>query len=393
MHRSRRAERSLIALTLVAGASGCVREVEPSGPPRLVMGPGTRTVVTKDPEGAVTRDASFQLSIDPLPPVDTDGFQLPLVSPDGGQMAWQSRNNADWPTLLALPGSTRALQAVVSGRRVGDGAAWSQRNPMLLGRMATTAGVLVEAPQADGSRWIGLAPWDGAEPTWLVKDANVNAFAAIGPRGELAWCRRATDQSEFDLVVERPEGRLELPRRAGESWMMPVVARDGVYAASVRDGVLELAFLPIRPGQTMNRAEAEPALLRQRISLRGTTRNAYQMMVASGPDRAATPQGLLLFHPELRRMTLWNPRNESMTLLAPGSVAAWMQSDGSAIASLPDRLVMQEVPPDPGMAPLQLIPGLWIVRGTDAEGTLLAGPGPDNCRISRLRTGSTQSRK
>jgi hypothetical protein len=357
------------------------------------MGPGTRTVVTKDPEGAVTRDASFQLSIDPLPPVDTDGFQLPLVSPDGGQMAWQSRNNADWPTLLALPGSTRALQAVVSGRRVGDGAAWSQRNPMLLGRMATTAGVLVEAPQADGSRWIGLAPWDGAEPTWLVKDANVNAFAAIGPRGELAWCRRATDQSEFDLVVERPEGRLELPRRAGESWMMPVVARDGVYAASVRDGVLELAFLPIRPGQTMNRAEAEPALLRQRISLRGTTRNAYQMMVASGPDRAATPQGLLLFHPELRRMTLWNPRNESMTLLAPGSVAAWMQSDGSAIASLPDRLVMQEVPPDPGMAPLQLIPGLWIVRGTDAEGTLLAGPGPDNCRISRLRTGSTQSGK
>ena len=54
-----------------------------------------------------------------------------------------------------------------------------------------------------------------------------------------------------------------------------------------------------------DRAEAEPALLRQRISLRGTTRNAYQMMVASGPDRAATPQGLLLFHPELRRMTLW----------------------------------------------------------------------------------------
>ena len=112
MRRSRRAERSLIALTLVACASGCVREVEPSGPPRLVMGPGTRTVVTKDPEGAVTRDASFQLSIDPLPPVDTDGFQLPLVSPDGGRMAWQSRNNADWPTLLALPASTRALQAV-----------------------------------------------------------------------------------------------------------------------------------------------------------------------------------------------------------------------------------------------------------------------------------------
>lgn len=393
MRRSRRAERSLIALLLATCATGCVRQVEPTGPPRLVMGPGTRTVVTRDPEGAVTRDASFQLSMDPLPPVDTDGFQLPLLSPDGRQMAWQSRNNADWPTLLAQPASTRALQAVVSGRPLGDGATWSQQTPMLLGRMGTAAGVLVEAPQSDGSRWIGLAPWDGSQPTWLVKDGNVNAFAAIGPRGELAWCRRAADQTEFDLVVERPEGRLELPRRAGESWMMPVVSADGVYAASVRDGILELAFLPIRAGQSMSRAEAEPALLRQRISLRGTPRNAYQMMVASGPDRAATPKGLLLFHPELRRMTLWNPRSESMTLLAPGSVAAWMQSDGSAIVSLPDRLVMQEVPPDPGMAPLQLIPGLWIVRGTDADGTLLAGPGPDNCRISRLQTGSVQPRK
>lgn len=383
----------MLLTALVACAAGCVREVETSGPPRLVMAPGVRTVVTKDPEGAVTRDASFSLSIDPLPPVDTDGFQLPLISPDGRQIVWQARNNADWPTLLASPASTRALQAVVSGRAVRDGAAWSQRTPMLLGRMGNTTGVLVEAPQADGSRWIGLAPWDGADPTWLVKDANVNAFAAMGPRGELAWCRRAPDQSEFDLVVDRPEGRLELPRRVGESWMMPVVTGDGVYAASVRDGVLELAFLPIRAGQTLTRAEAEPALLRQRISLRGTPRTAYQMMVACAPDRAATARGLLLFHPELRRMTLWNPRTESMTLLAPGSVAAWMQSDGSALVSLPDRLVMQEVPPDPGMAPLQLIPGLWIVRGTDAEGTLLAGPGPESCKISRLQTGSGQPTK
>lgn len=368
-----------------AALAACVTTVEPVGRPRLVNNPGKRTVVFRGPDGAVTRDASFDVSLEPLPEVRTDGFLLPLLRPDASWVAWQSSSNADWPTLLAQPQATRALRSAVSGRPLAGGASWDRPESLLLGRMATAEGALVEAPRADGSRWIGLVPWDGTPPAWLVQDEFVNAFAAMGPRGERAWCRRMTSQPDFELVVDRPEGRLEFPRRTGESWMMPVVARDGVYACSVRDGILELAFLPIRAGQALTRSEAEPAMLRKTISVRATARTAFQTMIACTPDGAASDSGLLFFHPELRRMAIWNPTQDTMTLLAADSVAGWMQPDGSALLTLRDRLVMQDVPPEPGMAPLQLLPGMWIVRGRDGADEVLLGPEQDRCRISRLR--------
>jgi hypothetical protein len=334
----------------------------------------------------VTRDAVLQISLDPLPAVNTDGFVLPLLSPDGSGLAWQSRSNADWPTLLAQPESTRALVATVEGRR--DAQTWTVNEPLLLGRSAQTQGLLVESPRDDGARWIGLVGWDGSGPTWLVQDAAVNAFATVGPRGELVWCRREPGAREFDLIAQRPEGRIDWPRREGESWMMPVVAADGVYAISLRDGVLELAFLPLRAGETLTRSQAEPALLRKRISLRGTARVAYQTMVACGPNAATPDGGLLFFHPDLRRMALWRPAADEMRLLAERSVAAWVQPDGSALVSLPDRLVMQEMPPEPGLAPLQVLPGLWLPRGRDASGVILLGPRETSCQVSRLRMGA-----
>jgi hypothetical protein len=376
----------MAAWALLALASGgCVRESQPSGPSRLITPPTPGTVVLRGPDGSVTRDAVLQISLDPLPAIETDGFVLPLVSPEGDALAWQSSSNADWPTLLAQPDSTRSLAATVSGSLGQTG--WSQSEPLLLGRMGTRDGLLVESPRADGSRWIGLVGWDGSAPRWFMRDNAVNAFGAIGPRGELAWCRRAVESGEFDLVVERPEGRLEWPRRDGESWLMPVVASDGIYAVGLRDGVMELAFLPLRAGQRLTRSQAEPALLRKRISLRGTPRGAYQTMAASTPDAATATGGLLFFHPDLRRMAIWRPAADEMRLLAERSVAAWIQPDGSALVSLPDRLVLQEVPPEPGLAPLQLLPGLWLPRGRDSQGVLVLGPRERSCLLSRLRLG------
>ena len=375
-----------LAAALLAVTVGCVRQSETLGPSRLITPPTPGTVVLRGPDGAVTRDAVLQISLDPLPAVNTDGFVLPLLSPDGSGLAWQSRSNADWPTLLAQPESTRALVATVEGRR--DAQTWTVNEPLLLGRSAQTQGLLVESPRDDGARWIGLVGWDGSGPTWLVQDAAVNAFATVGPRGELVWCRREPGAREFDLIAQRPEGRIDWPRREGESWMMPVVAADGVYAISLRDGVLELAFLPLRAGETLTRSQAEPALLRKRISLRGTARVAYQTMVACGPNAATPDGGLLFFHPDLRRMALWRPAADEMRLLAERSVAAWVQPDGSALVSLPDRLVMQEMPPEPGLAPLQVLPGLWLPRGRDASGVILLGPRETSCQVSRLRMGA-----
>ena len=65
------------------------------------------------------------------------------------------------------------------------------------------------------------------------------------------------------------------------------------------------------------------------------------------------------------------------------------QPDGSALVSLPDRLVMQEMPPEPGLAPLQVIPGLWLPRGRDTSGVILLGPRETSCQVSRLRMGAT----
>lgn len=375
-----------LAACALALLQGCVRSTETQGTPRLILGAGPGTKVIRNPDGTVTRDATLRIVLEPLPPARTDGFALPLFSPDGRMMASQERSNADWPTLLAAPDATRALRSTVGLRETARDAGRSL-DGALLGRMADAQGVLVESPREDGSRWIGLAPWGAGDTVWLAQDAGVQAFAAFGPRRELAVCRRPQERTEFDLVVSRPEGVLEWPRREGESWLMPVVAADGVYACSLRDGVLELAFLPMRAGETLTRSEAEPALLRRRLSLRGTARMAYQAFAAVPPDRAATPLGLLFFHPDQRRMAIWNPRSDSVTLLAERSVAAILQGDGTALVSLPDRLVMQEVPPQPGLAPLQLLPGLWLCRGRDAQGALLAGPRGDEAQVSRLRLG------
>lgn len=366
--------------------AGCVSSTEPSGPPKVVMARSSGSVLIRNPDGSVIRDASLRLSLEAMGSVRTDGFRLPLVSPAGDRIAWQARSNADWPMLLAEPGSG-ALSAFVAARPLASESGWELGDRLLLGRQADDRGVLVESIQEDGSRWIGCVPWDGSEPRWMVQDARVNAFGTLGPRGELGWCHRSPEEGCLGLSVQRPEGRVDFPRREGESWLMPVVAADGIYACSLRDGILELAFLPIRPGEHLTPSQAEPAMLRQRLSIRATPRTAWQVLEGVPADRAAGPAGLVFFHPQLRRMAIWNPRADRVTLLAEGSVAAWMDGETTALCSLPDRLVMQEVPPEPGMAPLKLIPGLWTCRGRDGEGFILAGPSADGMTVSRLRLG------
>jgi len=367
--------------------AGCVSSTEPSGPPKVVMARSSGSVLIRNPDGSVIRDASLRLSLEAMGSVRTDGFRLPLVSPAGDRIAWQARSNADWPMLLAEPGSG-ALSAFVAARPLASESGWELGDRLLLGRQADDRGVLVESIQEDGSRWIGCVPWDGSEPRWMVQDARVNAFGTLGPRGELGWCHRSPEEGCLGLSVQRPEGRVDFPRREGESWLMPVVTADGVYAVSLRDGVLELAFLPLRAGDTLTPSQAEPALLRKRISLRGTARAAFQTMSACTPDAASALDGLLFFHPDLRRMAVWRPEADEMRLLAEGSVAAAVQADGTALVSLPERLVMQEMPPEPGLAPLQVLPGLWLPRGRDGLGTILLGPRGDSCQVSRLRLGA-----
>ncbi len=383
----------LRATALILGLlpAACVTSTERTGPPRVLTGAASGTVVTRNPDGSVTRDASLQVTLEPLPALDTDGFHTPMLSPDGTWVAWQSRSNADWPMLLAQRGASTAASAAVALRNPDGGQVVTRGEDLLLGRMTHADGVLVESPRPDGSRRVGLLPWNAEEPRWLTGEGEVRAFACIGPRGEWAYARRGLEADAFDLVVERPEGRLEFPRREGESWMMPVVASDGIYACSLRDGILELAFLPIRAGEHLTRTQAEPALLRHRISIRATARTAYQAFAAVPPDAAAMPEGLLFFHPEMRRMAAWSPRSGRVLLLAEGSVAARPTAPGTVLVTLPGSLVVQEWPPEPALAPLQVLPGLWIPCGRGGGGTLVAAPREGSCGLSRLKLGPEAS--
>jgi hypothetical protein len=291
--------------------------------------------------------------------------------------------------LLAQRGASTAANAAVGLRRPEGVEVVTRGDDLLLGRMVTADGVLVEAPRADGSRRIGLLPWTAEAPRWLEGEGEVRAFACMGPRAVWAYARRSIETDAFDLVAERPEGRLEFPRREGESWMMPVVTHDGIYACSLRDGILELAFLPIRVGEHLTRSQAEPAMLRQRISIRATARTAYQTLAAVPPDAAAVNDGLVFFHPEMRRMAVWSPRTGRVALLAEGSVAARQHTSSTMLVTLPRSLVLQEWPPEPAMAPLQVLPGLWIPCGPLNGGTLVAAPREGGYGLSRLGLGPT----
>src|SRR5262249_4976283 len=75
-----------------------------------------------------------------------------------------------------------------------------------------------EAPQADGSRWIGQVSWSGAFK-WLVQGPLVNAHATLTPRGELLFTSRAVESDTANLVIPGP--------RRDQTSRSP---RDGTYA-------------------------------------------------------------------------------------------------------------------------------------------------------------------
>ena len=267
-------------------ATGCVKQVTPLGSGRLIVNSNPSDTIVRSDSGAVTRDTSLGFRLTNLTPVHTDGFLLPLASSDGMRLAWQQESNFNWPLLTALPEASLASRGVIAVREsdaVEPSHTW--KGSYMLGRSCNSEGVLVESPQADGSRWIGVLPWQGGDPQWLLKDAAVNAFASMGPRGELAWSHRKVGQREFSVTVNRPEGTFEWPRKAAESWLLPIVATDGIFAARLRDGVLELAYLPLRAGQSMTTDESRPAMIFRSISLRGSERLAYQCIGSLTPDR------------------------------------------------------------------------------------------------------------
>ena len=383
--------RTFFCILTVIVTAGCVKQVTPLGPSRLIVNGTPSDTIVRNDSGAVTRDTSLGFRLTTLAPVQTDGFFLPLASSDGLRLAWQQESNFNWPLLTALPMSSLSARGVIAVREIDDtkpSHIWE--GSYMLGRSCNSEGVLVESPQADGARWIGVLPWTGGEPQWLLHDAAVNAFASIGPRGELAWSHRNIGQREFSVTVDRPEGKFEWPSKPNESWLLPIVATDGIFAARLRDGVLELAYLPLRAGQNMTTLESRPAIIFRNISLRGSERLAYQCIGSLSPDRAVLADGsLLFFHPDLGRIVMWQPSTDTLTPLPFGTLSASATSSKQLLLSFRDRLATLSLPVDSIRGPVTLLQEPWIARAPSGEGSgpgqiMLFLPTKEKCNVAIL---------
>lgn len=334
--------------TTSTSSSNTAKTQAPTTPVTLPSGPLGHSVATQSSLSTRVRASLMDLGT-----VSFDGLVLPLVSPDGRFIAVQDGEAPTWPTLLAAPGAevpsaTRVVAYSLPDPSAGPGQppaatplSWSTPlPPLLLGRSADITGFLVEAPQPDGSRWIGHVAWISGTLTWIVRGAAVNSYAVLGPDGELAYCRRAVDSDSSIEVVVRPS--LNDPREytaipPGGGYLFPLFADEPgvVYAFSLVAGTAELQTLKIpRKGDP-------PALVivgRQPILREAGATTVYQMIAAVQvplPRRLTTPAArlankqvpdsfdkLLFFHAGQGRVCVYDRKVATLVPLFAGSVAA-----------------------------------------------------------------------
>jgi hypothetical protein len=271
------------------------------------------------PRGSIVGSA---VSIDfrPLGRVATDGFTLPVPSPDGRLLAVQTGAAPDLATMLARPGQRAPLASRVATYRVdatGLVRLGESDTGLVLGRHADAKGVLVESPRPDGSRWIGRLGWDAREVEWLVQDGRVNAFASFGADGSLAYSSRETSTRRFDLVVRRDGQSSRLSGEGARSYLYPTFDASGsrVFAMCLRDGVLEFASVDPASDESMRQT-----LTRAFVSDRATDETAAQMLAPQGVRDGVDGKDWLVYHPWLGTLVRWN---ESAGLRAlPGGVTA-----------------------------------------------------------------------
>ena len=281
------------------GSGRLPREVGGSEPAQLVM----------------ARQSAVRFRLVPLRTCPSNGFTLPIMSPDGLHAAVQSSGAARWQTLLAASGEhgVDSDRVTIYDLATG-GSALVPGGEILLGRSANLQGCLVESPRPDGSRWIGLAPWDGSQPQWLAQDDRVNAFASIGPKDRLVWCRRAREGTQFDLVVRHDDGEQIIPAPDDGSWLAPQFTGDGrsLVALRLRDGTMSACSFAMGD-RAANQAERVLDL-----SWRATAPMAYQTVV---PQRMQLVDGAMwaFVHPRFRRVGLWDARSGQSMLFGIGS--------------------------------------------------------------------------
>lgn len=367
--------------------SSCVTEetIRPTRPRNPVAATGSTQTPPPFPELNLSPDTrtltvGVRAAVGLLGSVPYDNFALPIVSPDGRFIATEAGIAPTWPTILAqsgggggVPEATR-LEIHTLDLRIGIPDNERQpahlktivNEPVLLGRSCDREGFLVESPREDGSRWIGKASWETGRITWLVRDAQINAFAALGPDGRLAWSRRARDQAHYELIVR--QGDREWSYASPEqSWLLPTWSGrgDGLFVLLLRDGNLELIF-----ATASNKSAFRQSIRTTPLASKSTLRTAYQTMSGQigiiGLPRPTLDQ-VTFTHPRHLRASVWRPLalgGSSPAILYKDSFAVVVNDSDIAFVSTPENLMRQSLV-DPRIH-ANVLAGMLIPRPIDS---------------------------
>ena len=286
-----------------------------------------------------TLSLRFQARLNMVGHLPYDTSTLPLVSPNGKFIATSVGLPPDPSTVLAEPGSPSPLSTGVEIWRLDPSKdmfeqSFSLEPPLLLGRSADAEGFLVESPSPEGPRRIGKVSWETGELTWLVADGRVNAFATLGPEGQLAWSSRPVDQSGFTLVVRNPKGReLEIAPNGGD-WFFPTwsTRNNRLYAfwLTPNAGMKVVSMLTITSKAMTDSMKqlhlgenGSPAILHRAV--------AAQPVIQGLPPSPS--EELLFWHPEEKYLVAWNPKESTPYVLLTDAMSATHDVSGRYIIS------------------------------------------------------------
>ena len=319
---------------------------------------------------------------------------LPLVSPDGRWIATSSGKSPSNAARMGLPGATPPIGSRIEIWELLTGHSGLREHavlelPLILTDAADEEGFLIEAPQANGTRWIGKVDWRTSELTWLVKNDAVNTMPVIGPRGRLAWCTRQRNEKRFALAVQFSEsGTFEIPANKGE-WLLPMWSLRSTRLSAWRlgdGGVLTLVSMDGDSPETM----AGPA--RQVLIMSGANRWDAFKATANRTTVRGLPSKLLeqiiFYHPIEQRMVVWMPtgiNSDRIVPLAPKSIDAVHDDQGNFLLTMPGGLHWQDQNDLQNVVRVDHVP--VFARGTTdpMRPFLLLDPGSNVVRIRGMR--------
>ncbi|MGA0287268.1 MAG: hypothetical protein ACO3QA_09565 [Phycisphaerales bacterium] len=333
--------------------------------------------------------AGIDAALTPLGFVKSDGVSPPTLSPDGRHLAVQLAPAPNWVDLVAwrpeMPRPAPAIALVPVDPDGGLGTPVVPREPLLLGRSSTNDGVLVERPDGDGTRRIGMAFWDSGDVEWLVEDDGVAAMAVLGPDGDLAWCRSGAVGEPASLRLLRRNGELrEWPPLPESTWMLPAFAGDGrrLFAMLLEDGRARLAAFDLR--------DPDEAVETWTFSSRVDAPMALRAILATGPD--ASPPGASswsILHPDWNALCRWHPADGRLDRLPEGTYAlTGPVGDGRLLADASGLWHVGSSSGDDEPRLDLLFDGVWIPRVFETSdggaAAMLFRPDPTGFQVVRL---------